>query len=59
MKDTGHVSFYSPPMKVIIADGNYVMCNARYAGFSWKMQNKYFQKDLRIIQLGGCDSVRQ
>lgn len=55
VKDTGHVPIYNPPMRVALADGNCVMCNASCARFSWKMQGKQFQKDLRIIQLGRCD----
>ncbi|OIT32972.1 hypothetical protein A4A49_14857 [Nicotiana attenuata] len=38
VKDTGHVPIYNPLMRVTVADGNYVMCNAICAGFSWKMQ---------------------
>lgn len=55
--DSGYVVVYSTPMKVTVADGNYVMCYTVCAGFTWKMRGKTFQEYLRIINLGGCDLV--
>nr|XP_016438947.1 PREDICTED: uncharacterized protein LOC107764880 [Nicotiana tabacum] len=57
VKDTGYVPHYSSPMKVTVADGNYVMCHTICIAFSWKMQGKPFKEDLIIIKLGGCDIV--
>ncbi|XP_070055402.1 uncharacterized protein [Nicotiana tomentosiformis] len=57
VKETGHQATYCPPVKVIVADGNYVMCTSHCKGFMWKMQGKPFKEDLLIISLGGCDIV--
>lgn len=53
VKETGYVPTYCTPMRVTIADGNYILCNSNCAGFLWKMQGKSFHEDLRIIKLGG------
>uniref|UniRef100_A0A3Q7FJK1 Retrotransposon gag domain-containing protein n=2 Tax=Solanum lycopersicum TaxID=4081 RepID=A0A3Q7FJK1_SOLLC len=45
------------PVRVTVADGNYVMCNSHRKDFSWKMQERIFTKDLLIIPLGGCALV--
>lgn len=57
VNETGYAPIYSPSMRVTVADGNYVMCNACCMGFSWNMGGKSFQEDLMIINLGGCDMV--
>ncbi|KAM3345338.1 hypothetical protein P3S68_025047 [Capsicum galapagoense] len=57
VSDTGYVAEYGAPMKVTVADGNYVMCHTTCTGFCWKMEGKPFKEDLRIINLGGCDLV--
>ncbi|KAH0720050.1 hypothetical protein KY290_004964 [Solanum tuberosum] len=55
--ETGYVETYSSPMRVTVADGNYLLCNSTCTSFSWKMEGKSFREDLRIIKLGGCDIV--
>ncbi|KAH0707377.1 hypothetical protein KY290_011930 [Solanum tuberosum] len=57
VSETGYVAEYSSPMKVTIADGNYVMCHMSCLGFSWKIGGKLFKENLRIIKLEGCDLV--
>ncbi|KAH0633689.1 hypothetical protein KY289_036649 [Solanum tuberosum] len=47
----------SSPIRVTVADGNYMLCTSICTSFSWKMEGKPFREDLRIIKLGGCDIV--
>jgi len=55
--ETGYQSCYVQPIRVTVADGNYVYCNSRCPQFTWKMGSKTFVEDLRILKLGGCDVI--
>lgn len=57
VQSTGHKASPCPPVRVTVADGNYVMCTSHCKGFLWKMQGRSFVEDLLIIPLGGCDLV--
>ncbi|XP_075101843.1 uncharacterized protein LOC142177270 [Nicotiana tabacum] len=57
VKETGYQASFCPPVRVTVADGNYVMCTTHCKGFIWKMHGRSFQEDLLIIPLGGCDLV--
>ncbi|KAH0671271.1 hypothetical protein KY285_023835 [Solanum tuberosum] len=39
---TGHQSSHCPPVRVTVADGNYVMCTSHCKGNLWKMQGQTF-----------------
>ncbi|XP_060217348.1 uncharacterized protein LOC132644757 [Lycium barbarum] len=54
-KEITYQASYCPPVRVIVADGNYVMCTSHGKGFMWKMQGRPFQEDLLIIPRGGND----
>lgn len=47
----------TPPLSVVVANGNRVLSNSACLGFMWKMQKDEFEADLRLLQLGGCDVV--
>ncbi|XP_060190417.1 uncharacterized protein LOC132619575 [Lycium barbarum] len=57
MKETGYQATYCAPVRVTVADGNYVMCTSHCKGFTWKMHGRSFQEDLLLIPIGGCDLV--
>ncbi|KAH0725426.1 hypothetical protein KY284_001291 [Solanum tuberosum] len=40
VKETGHEVSYCPPVRVTVADKNYVMCTSHCQEFSWKMKDK-------------------
>ncbi|XP_075083577.1 uncharacterized protein LOC142167313 [Nicotiana tabacum] len=57
VKEAGYQATYCPLVRVIITDGNYVMCTSHCKDFMWKMQGIPFKEDLFIIPLGDCDIV--
>ncbi|XP_019230960.1 PREDICTED: uncharacterized protein LOC109211833 [Nicotiana attenuata] len=57
VKESGFQAQPCPPVRVTVADGNYVMCIAICMKYQWKMQGRPFQENLFIIPLGGCNMV--
>ncbi|XP_019251395.1 PREDICTED: uncharacterized protein LOC109230342 [Nicotiana attenuata] len=57
VKESGYQAQPCPPVRVTVADGNYVMCTSICMSYQWKMQGRPFQENLLIIPLGGCDMV--
>lgn len=53
----GFSSTFTPPIRVIVTDGNYIYCTSYCQGITWTIQGKTFKEDLGIINLGGCDIV--
>lgn len=43
------------PMKVKVANGEYMYSRAICPNFCWKMQEEPFCFDVRLLQVGGCD----
>lgn len=46
IKETGYQASFCPPVRVTLADGNYVMCTTHCKGFTWKMHGRSFQEGL-------------
>lgn len=42
---------------VTIANGNKLNCDSICSGLKWQVQNEMFEKDFRVLKLGGCDMV--
>ncbi|XP_009786104.1 uncharacterized protein [Nicotiana sylvestris] len=57
IKESGYQAQPCPPVRVTVADGNYVMCTSICMSYQWKMQGRPFQENLLIIPIGGCDMV--
>lgn len=45
------------PITVTVANGYKLMCDSMCCGFKWKVHNEIFEKDFRLLRLGGCDMV--
>lgn len=45
------------PMKVKVANGEYMYSRAICPNFCWKMQEEPFCFDVRLLQVGGCELV--
>ncbi|XP_070022047.1 uncharacterized protein [Nicotiana sylvestris] len=57
VKETGYAPVFSNTLRVTVADGIYMYTNSVCPKFSWKMNGKLFEENLRILQLGGYDIV--
>ncbi|XP_019228862.1 PREDICTED: uncharacterized protein LOC109209954 [Nicotiana attenuata] len=45
------------PMRVVVANGGYLMSYQSCPQFSWKTQGIEFEHKLRVLDIGGCDVV--
>lgn len=45
------------PWVVTVADGSETINRAKYPKFAWKMNGYWFEVELRVIPLGGCDVI--
>lgn len=56
-KLSGNIITPTAQMKVDVADGNKMHCDAKCATFQWGMQDLTYQHEVWLLPLGGCDMV--
>ncbi|XP_019191750.1 PREDICTED: uncharacterized protein LOC109186281 [Ipomoea nil] len=47
----------SSPLMVTVANWNTMVCDLKCDGLKWQVQNVVFERDFRVLKLGGCDMV--
>ncbi|XP_031104476.1 uncharacterized protein LOC116007955 [Ipomoea triloba] len=45
------------PLRVTVANGEQLICDSICKGMKWQVQEEWFEKDFRLLRLGGCDMV--
>nr|XP_009629427.1 uncharacterized protein LOC104119583 [Nicotiana tomentosiformis] len=45
------------PMRVKVANGQYLLCKTKCHNLGWKMQDREFKFNFGILKVGGCDMV--
>ncbi|XP_016473823.1 uncharacterized protein LOC107795661 [Nicotiana tabacum] len=45
------------PMNVIVANGQTMYCEKWCPNFTWTMQDEVFSFNIRLLKIGGCDTV--
>ncbi|XP_019181671.1 PREDICTED: uncharacterized protein LOC109176731 [Ipomoea nil] len=51
------VTYKTNPLYVTVANGQTIMCEEACSELSWTMQGEEFQRDFRLLRMGGCDMV--
>lgn len=47
----------SKALSVTVANGEELLCDSMCSKLKWKVQTEEFEKDFRLLRLGGCDMV--